>query len=305
MDQPTCTRCHTSASIYHRSYSGERLCSGCFTATIRERVQKTISRHDMLYHNSRLAVGVSGGKDSLALLHLLTEIEAKHPNAELIAVSIDEGVGGYRDEALSLASKACKTLGIEHHVKSFKDLFDYNMDEIAARKRELAACTYCGVLRRRALNQAAKNIKADRLATAHNLDDMAQTALLNFLRGDLKRLTMMHPAGKDQPGFVRRIKPYSEVPERESAFYAYLKGLEFQNLPCPYASEAMRNDIRIFLNRMEEKRPGIKFTIYRTALKLASEHHILTAGNCKRCGEPTTSQICRTCQLLEQLSENV
>jgi uncharacterized protein (TIGR00269 family) len=255
----------------------------------------------MLQHDSRIAIGVSGGKDSLALLHILTEIEADHPNAEIIAVSIDEGVTGYRDEALAIASDACKTLGIKHVTTSFKTLFDTTMDEIAATPRELATCTYCGVLRRRALNQAARELEADRLATAHNLDDMAQTALLNLMRGDPNRMATLHPGGHELPGFVRRIKPYCEVPERESAMYAHLKNLRFQSLPCPYAAEAQRNDIRGFLNRMEEKRPGTKFIVYRTALKLAPQAQKETAGHCGICGEPTTAQTCRACQLLEQL----
>ncbi len=303
MEQPKCTKCRKKPSIYHRPYSGERLCGDCFTHTLKERVRRAIARHDMLRHDSRIALGVSGGKDSLGLLKILAEIEEDHPNAEIIAVTIDEGVKGYRDEALSIASRACNSLGIEHHVTSFRDLYGTSMDEIAQSQRQLATCTYCGVLRRRALNQAAKQVDADRLATAHNLDDMAQTALLNILRGDLNRLAMMDPGGRALPGFVRRIKPYCEIPERESALHAYLTGLEFQSLPCPYASEAMRNDIRDFLNRMEDRRPGTKFTVYRTALKLAPEAKTANAGHCKNCGEPTTDETCRTCQLLGQLSK--
>jgi uncharacterized protein (TIGR00269 family) len=112
----------------------------------------------------------------------------------------------------------------------------------------------------------------------------------------------MHPGGSSLPGFVRRVKPYCEVPERESALYAYLEGFRFQELPCPYASEAMRNDIRGFLNRMEEKRPGTKFIVYRTAIKLIPElGHAGVAGRCRRCGEPTTGETCRVCQILDEL----
>ncbi|UCH57602.1 MAG: TIGR00269 family protein [Candidatus Bathyarchaeota archaeon] len=303
MTQPTCTKCKKQPSIYHRPYSGERLCGACLASSIKDRVQRTISRHDMLQHDSRIALGVSGGKDSLALLNILAEIEEKHPGAELIAVSIDEGVRGYRDESLTIASRACKEQGIEHHITSFADLYSLTMDEIATGQRELAACSYCGVLRRRALNQAARSLDADRLATAHNLDDMAQTAILNLLRGDLNRLALMHPGGRDLPGFVRRIKPYCEVPECESAMYAHLHGLEFQSLPCPYASEAMRTDARDFLNRMESKRPGTKNIVYRTALKLAPEaRRTGVMGSCETCGEPSPEPKCRACQLLESLA---
>jgi uncharacterized protein (TIGR00269 family) len=267
-------------------------------------VERTISKYDMLRFDSRVAVGVSGGKDSLGLLHMLKDIEGKYPRAELVAVSIDEGVSGYRDEAIAIATEACGRLDVEHHVLSFHDLFGVTMDGIASEPRELSPCSYCGVLRRRALNEAARRVDADRLATAHNLDDMAQTAMLNVLRGDTNRLAMMHPGGNELPGFVRRVKPYCEVPERESTLYAYLMGFRFQELPCPYAPQAMRNDIRRFLNRMEEKRPGTKFIVYNTALKVIAQRKLITVANiCQKCGEPTSNDICRVCQIVEEVTK--
>jgi len=216
-------------------------------------------------------------------------------------------VGGYRDEALKFAKGACGLLGVEHLVLSYRELFGLTMDEIAEKTEggELTTCSYCGVLRRRALNKAAAEVEADRLTTAHNLDDMAQTVLLNILRGDLRRLAAMHPGGSDLRGFVRRVKPFCDVPERESALYAYLKGIEFQSIPCPYEEEAMRTDIRRFLNRMEVKRPGTKFIIYRTALNLIPYSRGKLAepvGRCLICGEPSRESVCRTCQLIEELS---
>ena len=310
MDAPLCSKCKAKPSIYLRPYSGERLCPGCFADSIRERVERTISRFNMFEFDSRIAVAVSGGKDSLNLLHLLTDIEEKFPKAELIMVSIDEGVRGYRDEALRLVGDACKRFDVEYLTLSFRELFGLTMDAIAEKtgKGELKPCSYCGVLRRRALNEAAKRVGADRLATAHNLDDMAQTALLNMMRGDLRRLAGMHPAGNDLAGFVRRVKPFCEIPERESTLYAYLRGIEFQSMPCPYAEEAMRTDIRQFLNWMEVKRPGTKFIIYRTALDIIPKIRREPAepsGRCRICGEPTRGDICRVCQLMEEMSGDV
>lgn len=305
LSEEQCTKCGGRPSIYFRPYSGERLCASCFKSSLRGRVGRTISRYDMFEFDSRIAIGVSGGKDSLSLLRILVEIEEKFPQSEIIALSIDEGVSGYRDEALELASGGCKSLGVEHSVHSFKKLFGVTMDSIASKPQVLSPCSFCGVLRRRALNDAAKAVGADRLVTAHNLDDMAQTALMNMLRGDLNRMSMMHPGGSELSGFVRRVKPYCEVPERESVLYAYLEGLDFQELPCPYSSEAMRNDVRSFLNRAEVKRPGTKFMAYRTALKLATRgKEARVMGVCSVCGEPTPGDVCRVCQLLDSLSES-
>jgi uncharacterized protein (TIGR00269 family) len=293
----SCTKCHISPSVYHRPYSGERLCAACFNESLFERVKKTVGKYDMFEYDSRIAVGVSGGKDSLALLRLLHRLERDRPYAELVAVCVDEGVKGYRDEALSFAEKNCRELGVEMYTVGFKELFGETMDEIAARDRELGACSYCGVLRRRALDEAAKAMDADRLATGHNLDDMAQSVLLNVLRGDVVRMDAFHPGGQSLEGFVRRVKPLCEVPERETTFYAYVNGLEFQSLPCPYAEEAMRSDVRRFLNRMEVRRPGTKFIVYQTGLKIRGRGDGGVVGRCRVCGSPARGDLCRACEL--------
>jgi uncharacterized protein (TIGR00269 family) len=295
-----CTKCHKIPSIYNRPYSGERLCPNCFKASLKERVQGAINRFEMLDHWSRIAVGVSGGKDSITLLHLLKELEEDAHGSELIAVTVDEGIRGYRDESLGIAERACRALGVEWRLISFHDLFGYTMDEIASWERSLGACSFCGVLRRRALNEAAKDVDADRLAVGHTLDDMAQSALLNLLRGDLGKMPSLKPGGFTNSKFVRRIKPLCEVPERETTLYAYLQGFELQGWACPYAGEAMREDARKFLGEMETRRPGTLFTIYNTSLKLIPEAvAVETMKICKKCGEPSTGDICRVCQLLD------
>jgi uncharacterized protein (TIGR00269 family) len=300
LSAPTCTKCHDRPSVYYRPYSGERLCPTCFKASLRERVQGAINRFDMLDHWSRVAVGVSGGKDSLTLLHILKGIEEGTHGSELIAITVDEGIRGYRDEALGIVERACRAMGVEWRLVSFRDLFGSTMDDIAARERSLGACSFCGVLRRRALNEAAKEVDADRLATGHTLDDMAQSALLNLLRGDIGKMASLDPGGYTSPGFVRRIKPLCEVPERETTLYAYLQGFELQSTPCPYAGEAMREDARAFLGDMEARRPDTLFTIYNTALKLIPATASPTAmKTCKICGEPSVGETCRVCQLIQ------
>ncbi|MFP3951160.1 MAG: TIGR00269 family protein [Candidatus Bathyarchaeia archaeon] len=303
MKTPECTKCSNRPSVYYRRYSGERLCEPCFMESIRDRVQRCISRFEMFNYDSRIAIAVSGGKDSIGLLHVLYDIEKEWPKTELIAISVDEGIARYRDEALELAERATRELGVEHLTVSFDELFGISMDDIAKMQTSMTPCSYCGILRRRALDQTAKRVEADRLATGHTLDDMAQSVLLNIFRGDLDRLSNFDPGGRSLEGFIRRVKPFCEVPERESTLYAYLRGIGFQNLPCPHAGEAMRNDMRRFLNRMEVDRPGTLFTVYRTGLKLASERlDVEKRGVCRLCGEPTTEDVCRVCQIIDELS---
>jgi uncharacterized protein (TIGR00269 family) len=265
----------------------------------------------MFDFDDRIAVAVSGGKDSISLLHILAKMERQHPEASLVAVTVDEGIKGYRDEALQIAAANCQALEIEHHLVSFKNLHGFTLDQLiekAQRKggKELTSCAYCGVLRRRALNVAAREVEADKIATAHTLDDEVQTVLMNIFRGDLSRLAKEKPVTEEvHPRFVQKVKPFCEIPERESTLYAYVKNIQFQNTPCPYASEAMRNDIRTMLNRMEEKHAGTKHTVFkllervRPALAEAAEKDEFQ--ECVECGEPASSGLCRTCELLRQL----
>jgi uncharacterized protein (TIGR00269 family) len=305
----SCQVCRKRKAFYLRPYSGVASCKSCFVRSIEQKTRATIASYNMFRFDDRIAVAVSGGKDSISLLHVLVKIEKQFPKASLLAITVDEGIRGYRDEALKIATENCESLGVEHLVVSFKELFGYTFDEMvkrADRKQggKQTPCAYCGVLRRKALNVAAREAGADKLATAHTLDDETQTMLLNIFHGDVLRIAKEKPfTDKVHPKLVPRIKPFCEIPEKETALYAYVKKIRFQSTPCPYATEALRNDARMILDGLEGKHPGMKFTIFksieriRPALEALAEGEGL--GECVECGEATTDRVCRTCQMLK------
>ncbi len=307
----TCTLCKRKKTVFVRPYSGEKLCRECFHRSIESKVRGTISKYGMLEPKDKIMVALSGGKDSVTLLHVLTKIEKVFPNTAISAVTIDEGIKEYRGEALKIATKNCRKLGVEHVVTSFKEIYGYNLDDIAhiIRNREekgLSLCAYCGVLRRRALNTAAREAGVDKLATAHSLDDETQTMILNIIHGDVLRIARAKPVLKlAHPKLVQRIKPLCEVPEKEVAFWAYLKRIDFQSVPCPYARTALRNDIRTMLNRMEEKHVGTKFVVFRSIEKIRQALEAMAEEanlrNCGVCGEPTVGDLCKPCLMLREL----
>jgi uncharacterized protein (TIGR00269 family) len=311
MDTPVCSVCKTKEAFFYRKYSGERLCKKCFTLSVETKVRATISRYHMIGYNEHLAVAVSGGKDSLSLLHILAKLKRFKPKTNLTAVTVDEGIKGYRDEALEIAASNCRQLEIPHHIVSFKALYGFTLDEMicSARKKgqtELTACAYCGVLRRKAINAGARQVKADKIATAHTLDDEVQTVLMNIFRGDIARLAKEKPVSSEvHPMFVQKIKPFWEIPENESALYAYVKNIQFQDTPCPYASEALRNDIRGMLNRMEQKHVGTKFAVSRALERLRPALEETTKKEdfktCTECGEPSAMDLCKACELLRHV----
>jgi len=301
----TCTYCKDEA-VYVREYEGVAFCSKCFRKAVEDRFRRTVVKHHMLEYDDHVAVAVSGGKDSLTLLNLLVKLEDRFPRSRITAVCVDEGIDGYRGEALELARITCTKLGVEQRVVSYRELFGTTTDEIAASSRGQTPCSYCGVLRRKAINRAAQMIGATKIATGHNLDDEAQTILLNMLHGDPMRIVRSGPILRDPRGmFVPRIKPLYDIPEKEIVLYAYLNGTEFQSVACPHGHEALRNDIRSFLNQMEQKHPGTKYTLIRSAEKLrngSGNARLPKLNECAKCGDPTTQELCEACVMLESVA---
>ena len=303
MKGTVCSFCKNSQAFYRREYEGVSLCKGCFRASIERKVRRTISSWQMFSPEDHVAVAVSGGKDSVTLLLVLKKLTSRFPRTRITAVTVDEGIAGYREEAVQLASEYCQKLGIDHEIVSFNEIFGGELDVFLESKKErLSACSYCGVFRRKAINVAARRVGANKIATAHNLDDVLQTYLLNILEGDVERFVRFSPLLQDPRGqFLTRVKPLCEVPEREVALYGYTEGLRFQSASCPYMGEALRNELRSIFNRLEIAHPGVLFSAYRAMLKLRSlaEPGVAqsTLQSCEKCGEPSVGSICEACRM--------
>ena len=110
----------------------------------------------------------------------------------MVAVTVDEGIAGYRDDTIKAARAIALKLGIEQEIVSFREMYGYDLDEMVVGKK-VAPCTYCGVFRKNALNRAAKRLGASKVATGHNLDDEAQSVMMNYLKGDMERLMRFRP----------------------------------------------------------------------------------------------------------------
>lgn len=305
--QSGCSKCGNPA-VYLRRYTSERLCESCLVHTTVDRVRRTINRQKMLEEDDRIVVAISGGKDSTALLHILYKIESNFPKSELIPVTIDEGIRGYRDKALKAAKELTKSLDLVLEVISFKDLFGHSLDEIAKIRpdKSVGVCSYCGVFRRRALNEAAKRLEADVIAVGHNLDDEAQTVLMNIMRGDSRRIARTNvPRSRSIQGLVPRVKPLTELSERDIVAYSHCLGLVYHDVPCPYSGEAYRNDLKPFLNDMEHQRPGTLLAILRSAEAMTEAFLAVSSdwlvNKCERCNTPTPSKICKACSMLEDI----
>lgn len=307
-----CSFCNKPAVI-HLGYSNTNLCAKHLVYSVERRVKRTIREYDMLKGAKHIGVAMSGGKDSQVLLYILHKI-TKPMRIKLTAILVDEGIKGYRDKIIPEAVKLTEELGVPLKIVTFKELASLSLDEIMSidkEKREDSSCTYCGVLRRYALNKAAKELGVDRLAIGHNLDDMVQGYLMNIMRNE-DLLFRFKPNGGaiDDERFVPRIRPLFKIPEREIAVYAVVKGFKSVFVECPYVYEGFRPMVRDFINSAESKYPGTKFKMlksYMESSKLAAENFEKSdnfkkeINTCKMCGEPTSGEICKFCSLVTKL----
>lgn len=287
--------------VYFARYSGEHLCEEHFLRSVEKRVHREL-RHQGPFKRGRIAVAVSGGKDSVVTLRLLHETFRENRALALSAVTIDEGIASYRPPSIEVAAQHCREIGVPHDVLSYQETAGVTMDSVVAHPgRQHLPCAYCGVMRRKNLNEAARRVGATHLAMGHNLDDVAQTLLMNHLKGDVDRLARMgpHRAEQVQPGLVPRILPLRLIPEREVALYAILRGWSYHDGECPYAQDATRGRFRDLLLQLEEETPGTRHALvagYDRLAPLLRTGHALRA--CASCGEPSSGERCRACELI-------
>ena len=295
----TSTPCSEPAVIRLRD-SGQYLCSTHCIRHVENLFARTVEGQRMIAPGDRIAVAFSGGKDSTALLLLLHAALPAWPDVTLLAITVDEGIAGYRDETIHAAVDLTTRIGIEHHIVSFASLFGGDLDMLL-RGRESRSCTICGILRRRALTVAARQAGATKIAVGHNLDDEAQSVLMNLLRGDFPHLVQDAASGEPEC-FIPRIKPLAGLSEREIVTYLLLTG-NYRELPeCPYTGYALRSEVRVMLAELELQYPGTmknlissRDTIRKNTTRVSGQGGV---QRCRECGEVCSGEICQVCRIL-------
>ncbi|MFA6268260.1 MAG: TIGR00269 family protein [archaeon] len=309
-----CDKCEEKVAIT-LAYGPHNFCEKHFTQFFENRFKKTVRKYKLIKPKEKILLAYSGGKDSSALIHLMKKFYSRSNTME--AIVIDEGVKGYRDNAINLAKKTCEELQLPCTVISFKKEFGITNDKlmplILKNPKMGGTCAFCGTLRRNIMNKYAKKFSADKLATGHNLDDEVQSFVMNVFNNDFDRMKRMSATSGiiDHEGFVKRIKPLYETPEKEIIAYCAMKGIKhYSQECCPYSWTAKRNEYREMLNHFESRFPGTEYSILRfyenikplirpsekEKPALASKLH-----ECKQCKEPTEKELCKACEMIKQI----
>ena len=300
--ETACSLCGEPAVI-HQRYAGRYLCGTHLIADLEQRVSETIASQQQVVPGDCVAVALSGGKDSTALLILLHRLFKSRDDIRLVAVTVDEGISGYREATVRSAEDLVRRLGVGYITVSFEELFGDSLDTIM-KGRETQACSICGILRKKALVVGAERARATKLATGHNLDDEAQSVLMNVLRGDLMRL--VRNSGADSGGrFIPRVKPLMYIQEKEIATFLMVQGI-WEDLPeCPYAIHALRREVRSALSGIEYRHPGTMLRLMENKKTIETAFFGKTVaepvGSCRECGDPCSGDLCQLCQLRHSL----
>jgi len=275
---------------------------GKFVERLERKVLKTIEEYGLLRRGEKVVVGASGGKDSTTLLYIL-----KKYGYDVEALHVDLKLGDWSKKCLANLKQFCEENEIKLHVIDVqKELGSplCEIVEIVRSKRKVRDCSICGVIRRWLINREAKRLGAKKVATGHNLDDEAQTILMNLFLGNLKANTMLGPKVgiREIEGFVQRVKPLYFCTEEETKLYSKLMGFPITYDPCPWVMDTLRRDVKKWLEALEKERPGIKLRLVEEVLKLKNELvRKVVKGElryCKICEEPSSKEVCKSCQLL-------
>ncbi|KAI5122144.1 hypothetical protein M0805_000791 [Coniferiporia weirii] len=310
MAPKTCALCHVSRAILKRPKTGQQICKECFFYVFETEVHNTITEAHLFKPGDRVAIGASGGKDSTVLAYVMKTLNERYKyGLELFLLSIDEGITGYRDDSLQTVKRNQEQYSMPLKILSYDELYGWTMDAIVSKIGKKNNCTFCGVFRRQALDRGAAMLAVDHIVTGHNADDIAETVLMNIMRGDIARLgrcTMICTQGEDT---IKRSKPFKYAYEKEIVMYAYFKRLDYFSTECIYSPDAYRGHARVFLKDLEAARPSAIIDIIHSGEAFEVREEIKrgqkTQQTCERCGYMSSNALCKACTLLEGLERGI
>ena len=233
---------------------------------IRSLMGKAIHRYGLIQNGDRILVGVSGGKDSITLLHLLHERKKRVPtHYELIPVHIDLGFGSAQAEILKGYFEAH---GLSYHI----EFTDIGKRANGPENRE-NPCFLCSWERRKKLFHIAQRLKCNKIAFGHHRDDIIETLLLNiFYSAEISTMLPLQPLFK---GKITLIRPLALVEERKIERFAREMGLPYSPSGCPVSGMTKRKEVKELIGTLEKKNCRVKGNIFRSLSNIKLDYTLL------------------------------
>ncbi len=215
--------------------------------------RRACENYDMIKNGDKIAVGVSGGKDSLALLVALAKLRDFYPEKyELIAITVDMG---FPDTDYTPIKELCEKLGVEYHVVAsqiYEVIFNI--------RKESNPCSLCARMRRGAINDAAKALGCNKLALGHNYDDVVETVLLNLFYAG--RFGSFLPITYLDRSDLTVIRPLIYAPEGSVAAFARNSSLPVVESKCPANGNTQREEMKKLMYSLQKDNPSVIKNIF-------------------------------------------
>jgi uncharacterized protein (TIGR00269 family) len=293
-----CKRCQAKAEVQLRAHNAA-FCRACFVLHFERQVERTIAKHRMLPPGSRVLVAVSGGKDSLALWHVLAK-----QGYETTGLHLSLGIGAYSERSRAKTEAFARSRSLPLLVEDLND-DDLGIPTVATFTNR-RPCAACGTIKRHTFDAAALRHDFPVVATGHNLDDEAARLLGNVLHWQREYLAKQHPVlAPTHPKFAAKIRPLYRLGEFETAVYAFFQGIDYVVDECPNSVGATQLDYKAVLNEIEERLPGTKQTFVREYLRVGHPAFAGTTdaptGECEACGMPSFGTTCSYCSLIREV----
>lgn len=304
-----CEICFLNYPSLKRPKTSQKICKDCFYYVFETEIHNTIISNSLFSKGDKIGIGASGGKDSTVLAYVMKTLNDKYDyGLDLYMISIDEGIRGYRDDSLETVKRNQVQYAIPLKILSYEDIYGWSMDKIVECVGRRNNCTFCGVFRRQALDRGATMLNISHIVTGHNADDIAETIIMNLLRGDIARLGRCTEILTGE-STIKRSKPFKYTYEKEIVMYAHFKKLEYFSTECIYSIEAFRGAARTLIKELESLRPSSIIDIIHSgeAFSLSDivKKNLPIQRTCKRCGYISSNDYCKACILLEGLNKGI
>ncbi|KAF3850992.1 hypothetical protein F7725_012764 [Dissostichus mawsoni] len=232
-----CSSCGDKRAVLKRPKTGHSLCKACFFWAFEEEVHQTIVTANLFKHGEIVGIAASGGKDSTVLAHVMKLLNERfNYGLELMLLSVDEGISGYRDDSLETVKRNQEQYELPLKIVSYEELYGWTMDAIVKQVGRKNKLHLLRRVQKAGARQRSPHAKVDKICTGHNADDIAETVVMNVLRGDIARLrrcTAISTSSEGE-GVVPRCKPLKYAYEKEIVLYAYFKKLDYFSTECIY-----------------------------------------------------------------------
>jgi len=241
---------------------------------------KAIHRYGLIQEGDRILVGVSGGKDSLTLLHLLHERSKRVPiHYELMPVYIDLGFDSDRTEILKTIFEK---KGLPYHI----EFTDIGRRANSSENRE-NPCFLCSWERRKCLFHLAHRFKCNKIALGHHQDDIIETLLLNiFYSAEISTMVPLQTLFK---GKITLIRPLALLEEKKIERFAREMGLPFGPSGCPSSGKTKRKVVKDLIEALSKKNRRVKGNIFRALSNIKLDYMLTPMGHSRKNGNPDLS----------------